>query len=270
MIFVEADKNFDSFRRVARSWARRTRALRNRVAYESAVRTRATLMETIPTGREWNEYRDSLDIAEVQGLGMGEAAYTLRSRIQARGVDTLKEESTILYVRVNRQMRVVRPSIEILEKYNPWTVDTIPFYPPSTVAKILSRETTKLTTGKVRKRRIKDRRLWQTELSQVGVRVQNRPAKKDTAKAISDVAYSAFKLEFGLGVKPHPHWRPALKNLQVAVPRRLSNNPKIRRLFTDPSFTGWKRWEKIQTPTRILPSEARKYIPFQRKLGIRT
>ena len=269
MFTVKGDKSFKMILKVSKEWPKRTSALRKRLAYEAAMKTRAGLLEKIPSGPQWKAYRESLIVSEVT-TGGDTHAYAVRSNPASRAVSEVDAPFTVLYVRVKPRTKKPKESIQILEKYNPWTLDTLPFTPESTDALIIQRKSTERMVGQVKMARRKDRHKWRAELSGVGVRVQTvRPAQKKTPRVVSDVAHEAFRLEFGLGVKPEPHWRPTLNDLKTVGVRRIARNPKIRMLFTNPSFTGWKRWEKIQTASKIRPGETRKFVPFQRKLGIR-
>jgi hypothetical protein len=149
-------------------------------------------------------------------------------------------------------------------------MDTLPFTPPNTKAIIISKKVAENTVLKIKKARRKDEYKWKPALLKVGKAVtSSRNARIKTPDTVSDIGHAAFSLEFGIGVQPSPHWRPTLQELKTSGIKKMTRSPKIKMLFTNPSFTGWKRWEKIHTATKIRPGEARKFVPFQRKLGIR-
>jgi hypothetical protein len=231
------------------------------------MKTRAGLIEKIPVGPAYSNYRDSLQVSEVT-VGSEGDVFAIRSNPTAVGSTELDAPNTLIYVRGKARMSKPDPAVQILEQYNPWTLDTLPFTPKTTVATIVSKKVAENTVSKIRKSRRKDRYKWAPALTNAGIRV-GPLGKIKTPKTVPDMGYAAFQLEFGLGVKPAPHWRPTLKDLITTAPKKMARSPKIKMLFTNPSFTGWKRWEKIQGASKIRPSEARKFVPFQRKLGIR-
>ena len=269
IFFVKGDKAFYNTVAVSASWVRRTRALRKRLSYEAAMKTKAGLLERLPTGKAYNPYRDSLVVVEV-AVGGNDYAYAVRSNPEAKKVDKVDVSNTLLYVRSRSRLTKPDPAVQVLEKYGPWTMDTLPFTPMSTKATIVSKRVAEATVLKIRKARRKDEYKWRPELLSVGKAVAPaRSARIKLPSAVPDVGYAAFRMEFGIGEKPIPHWRPTLQELKTTGIKKMARNPKIKMLFTNPSFTGWKRWEKIHTASKIRPGEARKFVPFQRKLGIR-
>lgn len=269
MIKITPNKTFREILKVGKQWPERTAALRRATAYEAARKTQAGLLEKIPSGKEWDSYREALTVSEV-ALGGAADAFALRAVPRARELDKSDEDSAVIYVRANKMMQSADPKVQVLEKYGPWTLDTIPYTPTSKQAKVFFRQADKSTVAKVRRKVVQDRRLWRKELNALGVRVPLvRPSQVNLPKAVPEMAYAAFNLEFGRGVKPEPHWRPTLRELTTAGMKRLSRNPKVLRLFTQPAFTGWTRWQGINTSVTLRPSQARKYIPFQRKLGVK-
>ena len=265
MIKVRTDRRFVDAMRLARAWPRRTKALRRGVAFEAAKRTQAALLEKIPVGPEWDEYRESLDVVEVAGDIPD--SFALRSKAREREMQR-ESDTTLLFVRSRKRLKRPDPGVLVLQKYNPWTSDTLPFEPKSTDAVVIARKASAGDVLKVSKRRRREQFKWRAELSREGVATNRRSTKP--SKVVSDIVNSAVQLEFGLGMDPKPHWRPALSELRDRVPKRLGRNPKITKLFSDPSFNGWKRWEGIETQEKIRPSDARKFMGFQRKLGIKT
>jgi hypothetical protein len=233
------------------------------------MKTKAGLLERLPNNPDYESYRNSLDVVEVT-VGGENYVYALRSNPAYKKTTKIDAPNTLLYVRSRPRLTKPDPAVQILEKYNPWTMDTLPFTPKSTKATIISKKVAEATVGKIRKSRRRDEYKWRPELLSVGQAVtSSRTSRIKTPSAVPDIGYAAFRLEFGIGEKPIPHWRPTLQDLKTSGIKKMTRSPKIKMLFTNPSFTGWKRWEKIHTASKIRPSEARKFLPFQRKLGIR-
>ena len=256
---------------LTKEWPKRTRGVRRLIAFQSAEQVKTSLLERIPR-KGWDEYREALRVSRVSGdLGKADA-FSVYVDPKARQVREVDEPKTLLYIRSRRRLRRAKPEIEILEKYSPWTLDTIPFTPKRADAQLVSRTATKREVRKVARARIKDRKQWRYELLKAGVPLPKPRlgGKTKLPKVVPDVAFAAMRLEFGFGVKGVPHWRPAVQDLMSSGVASFRRDPMIRGAFLKPSFTEWRSWVKIDTSTRIRVGDARKFLPFQKKLGIRS
>jgi hypothetical protein len=255
--------------KLGKQWKKRTRAVQRYMAHRLAEQAHEQLLEKIPNGERWAAYRTSLEVAEVEGLGDADA-FVVRANPRSRTVRNVDEPDTLLYIRSRPRLRRPKPKVQVLEKYNPWTLQTLPFMPDRSEAQVVSRKVTKREVKRVEKLRIRDQKIWRKELQAVGVKVPVvRPSQRKSAATLPDVAHEAFRLEFGIGQKPEPHWRPTLQKAMRQNVREMQRDPRIRAAMIRPSFTLWKSWGKIKAKNSVRVSEARKYVPFQRKLGIR-
>lgn len=258
---------------LAEQWSKRADKLKAALPYYGALYVKRELLQRVPKKAEWKSYRQSLEVARIAGLSPGEFAFAVRTNMKHRAVRKMDAQRTVLYVRVRKQLRKVAPEVFVLEKYGPWTMDTIPFTPERSDAYVISRKQTKLAVDKVAKARRKDRSKWRAELDRAGF----REVKKDTRikvpkklRAIPEMALDVLKLEFGLGgAKPKAHWRPAIRRLILTgVKEILRTKHELKRSMTSLSARQWKRWPP-KTRHKIGISQARSFIPFQKKLGIR-
>jgi hypothetical protein len=140
-------------------------------------------------------------------------------------------------------------------------------------ALVISRRVNKREVERIEKIRMKDRPKWRRELDRVGVREVKKDRRLKIPKKVRvlpDVAFEALRLEFGLGgVKSKPHWRPSIRRLiATGIKSMIRRNNKLKQVFTDLGFRGWKKWPP-KTRNKVRMAEARNYLPFQRKLGIR-
>jgi hypothetical protein len=272
-IQIKGDRRGQRTARLLPQWLKRTERFQRYLPYLAAKYVRNELLERIPKTEEWSAYRASLDIAKVTGTPRDLFAYTLRSNMRDRRVRQVDAPKTVLYVRSKNRLRRVKPEIEILEKYSPWTLQTIPFMPKRGDALVITRRVSKREIVAIEKKRLKDRPKWRRELDREG----HREVKKDNklkfpqkAHGMPDVAFEVLRLEFGLGgVKGKPHWRPSIRQLKTTgFKSMLRRDRSLKRVFTDPTFRGWKRWPP-KTRNKVRIGEARNYLPFQKKLGIR-
>ena len=259
--------------RLVAEWEERTARVMKHLPVLVADYTRKEMLELIPKGEEWSAYRRSLEVARISGMPVGTAGVVLHANMRSRQVRRVDVPRTVLYIRSTRKLRRVKPEITILERFSPWTLQTLPFMPKRGEALVVSRRVSKREVEQVEKDRLKDRTKWRRELDRAGVKEVKKDRQLQIPKkvrALPDVAFEALRLEFGLGnVKQKAHWRPALRRLKSGgIKSMIRLNRKLRLAFTDLDFRGWKRWPK-KTRNKVRMSEARNYLPFQKKLGIR-
>jgi hypothetical protein len=258
--------------RLLKQWPKRTERIRRLIPYLASKYVHQKILEKIPNEADWTAYRSSLETVKVSGVGKGISAHALRAAPRSRRVRDSDIKLTVLYVQPTKRPSRVKPEIEILKKYSPWTAETLPFLPKKSEALVVSRKVSKRVRSNVAKAREKDRPEWRKELTRVG-RPEDKKTKLDLPPRISavpDVALDALRLEFGYrGAKSVPHWKPAIRELMANGVRSLfRTDRRIIQTFQDLRFKAWKRWPPSVSQTIGLP-EARKYVPFQNKLGIR-
>lgn len=272
-IRILPDRRGKRVERLLPQWLKRTAHFQKYLPYLAAKYVLNELLERIPKTEEWFPYRASLEIAKVTGTPRELSAYTLRSNVRDRRVRQVDAPKTVLYIRSKSRLRRVKPEIEILEKYSPWTLQTLPFMPKRGDALVITRRVSKREVAEIEKQRMKDRPKWRRDLDRAGHREINKDNKlklSPKARMLPDVAFEALRLEFGLGgVKGKPHWRPSIRQLKTTgFKSMLRRDRSLKRAFTDPNFRGWKRWPP-KTRHKVRSGEARNYLPFQKKLGIR-
>ncbi len=256
--------------RMVKEFPARSKALRRKMAHRSAEMALEIMKEKIPKDSAWVDYRKSLEIAEVK-VSAGVDAFVVQSAPgSTRTIRNKDASEVLLYVRAHRRLKKVPEAIRILESYNPWTLHTLPFTPNKTEANIVSRKVSKNEADKVAKRRMQEKHKWRSALSRVGVKPQPiRPKEVKVISTVPDVGQEAMRLEFGIGQKPAPHWRPAIMGVKRFGPKVMMRDPSIKAAMTKPNFTAWKQWRKIKPRKKIGVSEASKYNAFGKKLGIR-
>lgn len=270
MLSVELSKEYKSILKLTKEWSRRAQALRRGTAYDAANHAYATAMLLIPTTNSWAPYRASLRVAEVATNDASVQAYAVYARPKAVKAKDVDPEASLICVKPRSYLGKVSPAIKVLDRFGPWAVNTLPFAPPTSEANITYLHVNKGAVDKARRRNIRDRKLWRTELVRAGVRDLNvRAATDRLVNVMPDVTYAAYKLEFGIGIKAEPHWRPAIRQTANYIPNKLARSSKVSKLFLDLSFTGWRKWEKIQTDDTLGSADLESFRPFQKRLGVR-
>jgi hypothetical protein len=252
-------------------WLERAEKLQDRFTQVASDHVLKNVVDRIPTKDEWSAYRDSLEVVNV--ATEGRSIFAIRSDSRARGISKVDVPRTVLYIRPRRKLSRIRPEIKILERFNPWTINTLPFTPKRSDAQVISRKVQKLEVEEVEKDRKRDRKVWQKELARVGFRQPTRSKRLQVSKrvkALPDVAFEALRLEFGAGgTKARPHWRPGIRSVMTGSGVRHVGSMEERvSAMLKTGFRSWRSWPQKAKKT-ILAKEAKGFVPFQKKLNIR-
>jgi hypothetical protein len=259
---------------ITKTWLERSRRLLQMVPYLAADFVLKEMRSRIPRTEEFRGYKQALEIGKVMGAPENEPVTAIRLNQLHRKIRKIRPDRNVLYVKSKvHSIKKTKPEIEVLEKFSPWTFDTIPFVPEQSEAEVISRKVSVIEVRIVAKKRKLDKVQWRKELAKAGWRDSKKKQDvkpKRKRKPIPDIVFQVLRMEFGLGKeRPFPHWRPAIKLLTRGGIRRIIRQVKgLKRLFTDPSYREWQRWPP-RTHGAIRLQEARGYAPFQKKLGIR-
>lgn len=272
-IEIKLDKRFSNTAKLLKEWPERTARFRRVVPYLAAHFAREKILELLPKQDQWAPYRTALEVVGVTGAPRGSSIYAVRASSKRRRVKDVDIPRTVLYVQANKRLRRTKPEIVVLEKFSPWTIQTLPFTPKRSEALVISRKVSKREVTRIQKMRRRDRQVWQKALSKTGRRETKKDNRLDIpvkVQALPDIVFEALRLEFGLGgVKARPHWKPAVQELVGSgIRAMLRQDKRFVYLFTKKNFTAWKRWPP-KTPVKIRMGTLRNYLPFQKKLGIR-
>lgn len=256
---------------VGRTWKKRFENIRAQMMYLSAKQTKDSIFTKLRSSKDDKEYREGIDIAQVKGVGKGEAAFSvaLLGKKKAARIDPTR---VLIYIGMTRRLSRSAPEVAVLVKFNPWTVESLPFTPSRNKATITYRKANTREVTEVTKKRNNDQRVWSRLLTKAGLR-QNRNEKNDrkamgAAKGMSDLSFSGFRTEWGQGgTQPKPHWRPAIRDLKQNGIKRMMKNREFVRAAIDPGYKGWLRWP-TKTRKTISVSVARTFEAFQKKLKV--
>jgi len=272
IIDIRPDRNFKLFKqKVLKKLGVRIDALKSTVVYMAAEYLLRETYSKIPNDPQFIGYKESIKLVEITGMKQKGSAYAVISQPKHAKITETKDTKTIIRVVANRRrVRGIPESVRILEKYGPWTPDTIPFLPKKSEALVVSRQVTGRHAAVIARQRDHDRPLWRNELEAVGIRVGS---KKRVSRgpgrltAIPDTYFLASRLEFGLhGTKPAAHWRPSLGNLKTQGSKIITNHNVFIATF-DPKYNGWKKWPP--SDISVIDTKAAKRLDnFQKLIGI--
>lgn len=249
--------------------AKRFKVLRDLAPWYAAEIVREAVAAKVPVTPEWRPYREGFETVRIGGPRKPTFAVVVSGNKSSQ-IKKIDAPVTLIHVRALRRMVRPAPSIQILERYSPWTMDTLPFMPTKREATVTSKRTTKQVALRVSKQRKQDRIFWAKDLEKAG---RKETHKKDrpkttprTAKPVSDLQGHALRLEFGLGIKAVPHWRPALLPFIRDRNEIFRRRPELLDIF-NLKFRHWKSM-KSHPRKRISRADAKRFSPFAAKLGL--
>ena len=200
-----------------------------------------------PKGREYDTYIKSLKVVRVIGVHGMVAFAVVSSEVSEKVGDILSEERsrarTVVYVQPSIGT-VPNPVVEILEEANPWPVFMLPNGIPKKGTVLIHRV---VTEGEIKwaKDQAKDFIFEREgELRAHGLtfgKVEDPEKSIDGMESLPDYMSLALRSEFGINVRPHPHWRPAIKWLKKNLWSIVQGDERIRNALTDPLFREHKR-----------------------------
>lgn len=255
---------------LSKEWRLRARAIERRFLKRAVDKVRDDLLEYLPSDRK--ELRDSFRIDRIRGLDDDESGYVIRSVSNPVRVVRNSKEDIVVYVAVKSNlMRPAPTAMTILADYSPWTLETLPYPPDPKTADIISRRVSRREVTKVTKARRRDLPAVRRLLKSAGIRMGDLRASTRAQGVLSmpDTAFESLRLEFGLGGVPSkPHWRKAILKLALrGGVGRIAKKKEFCRALLDPSFQRWRQW-LLQKGRGVSSAQARKYVPFQKRLGL--
>ena len=276
LVDIIPDKNNEGINRLVREWVKRdgrVTKVEHYVPFFTGRQVLENIKARLPSEKDTEEYKKSLILASISGIGRKMGGVSIISRSKLRKTATTKRDSRLIYIFPNDLAKRVKKEVVVLAEYNPWTLDTIPFIPAKKYADVVYKSS---GIGLVRRERNYKKRLMSKVMSQLfrsGWRKQNRRTdmklSKDSGK-VTDVMLTGVNLEFGLGgMRRVPHWRLAIiMFLRNQLKKEIRTNRLLRRAMLDIKYRGWKGWT-ADTSCLISPGEASKFVPFQKMLGIK-
>lgn len=263
----------EKYLRSIKQWPKQMKKIETVVVRLATQEVYKTILRLLPPGDAYKLYRRSFRVSRLLGTDM----YGVHCALPPQKAHKLDTTQTILTIHPKHQRAVgpILPSpATVLEKYSPWTLDTLPFSPDRRVATIVSRRVAKGVVATTARKNMKQEALWRRELAEVGIRnirKKHGPNEKtfSDARVVPDLAFDAFRLEFGLGgVRAKPHWRPAVRKLVQSGIASISKRKEIIDAFVHHRYPALQRM--LRTSFILRASEARNFQTFQEKLGLTT
>lgn len=247
----------------------RTESMARMISYAVAKEAFDALLEEIPSTNDYEELKNGLKLVEISAGKRGKsAAFAIHVPTKGRRIKKIDVSKTTIFVRARRGNNPPGEDVLILERNNPWTADTIPFWPKRSEAVIVQRKTTTREADKIAKEKKPKLQRISEQLKEAGRKIQpykpGSPGRiKRNAKAVPDLAMQVINLEFGGGKPVFRKVFGSIKRTIIGLPRRFD---EIQNAMTDPNSKKYKNWPKRME--KISSSRAVKFIGFQKRLGI--
>lgn len=252
----------------------RIKAIQQQVPYLAATYVKDIVESKIPSSEFSREYRRALRVSRIRvGSNSLESSYAVWAKAK-ESTKVISPDTMLLYFIPRRKGRGRSGSVsDVLIRYSPWTVDTLPALPPTRRVKIVVRLGRKGEVARIRSQRNQDSSEWRATLAKNGVRVR-KPSLGVLSKRLRmepDLYFLAMRTEFGIGPgKGKSHWRPALQALKRQGIKRMTkpgSRDKLSRALSSPNFQQWKRWP-FRGKGAISVKGMKSFVQFQKKLGI--
>ena len=226
--------------RLMEQWEQRIKAIVMAMPQKVAAEFLLSVQGDSPT--DIKGYPDMLEVKTVQGrLGWEITGVIPPGWVFSQRLSSVDVQRTVLYVRPRvTGGEVVSEAAVVLSRYNPWTMDTLPYEPSRREAAITSRQVTEREVRPIEAQRRKDvEREVERELRDLGVQLRPKGKVLLSRRVSRDLAFEILRREFGVPpIRGRAHWRPAARK----VPRIAEREFKaLFRWFAYPSesrYTG--------------------------------
>jgi len=225
-----------------------------------------------PKGKAFDAYRDSLTVVELKDRTTEYAVVSDAAKVRVR--DIKKDEGHGMVIYVSATGAGMGKSLEmamLIEQSNPWTIDLIPHGLKKETVSLIHRRVLKHEEEFAREQTNDFILSNRAALADTGARwghIEDKKADKGNLWSMPDFMSLAVRAEFGINDAPHPHWRPAIKDLRESIQKIIDDSDKINGALYDSSFA-----EHMKSDTSVKRWSVRKFKKetdeFRKALGAR-
>jgi hypothetical protein len=159
-------------------------------------------------------------------------------------LEAVDVQRTVLYVRPKIIRGIASPAAVVLERKNPWTMDTLPYEPKLREASLISRRVTEHEVKAIENQRNKEREAVEVELRELGVQLRSKGKVLVERRVTRDLAWEVLRHEFGIPpVRGKAHWRPAVAKWKQFAEARLKKD--LLPWVADPENSDWRRGDTV-------------------------
>lgn len=212
-----------------------------------------------------SNYKKRMIVAEIRDRAP-RAWWAIVAKAETLQEGEYSDKASILYV--ERRYPALEtdedPVSQILEKYGPWTVNTIPFVPSQRQALVVLKTVSVERVKQVENGNFADAQSITGLMRHYGIPFETRFNVRKKLRVIRDLEDLALRLEFGQEPGGKAHWRPSVKFGKRGAVRMLRSDKDLIRSMTDPNFNKHKRF--IHSKYKLNPNELQMLQDFQKKI----
>jgi len=249
--YLKEDKNNKLAWKLAEEWPDRLKAFTLALPQDVAKMVYEDVLKLAPTDiPKYPEMLKVVQFPEQQGwqvMGIIPPGWNYSQRLKSSDV-----QRTVLYVLPKvRAGKVVSEAAVVLERNNPWTMNTLPYEPKRVEASLRARRVDEQDVKRIEQQREADKSKIISELRSLGVPIRAEGKVLLERRVSRDIAFEVLRREKGIGVPGKAHWRPAVRAIFTQHFKRAME--ELGPWMADPKDEGWEE-------DRNLPIEAASVI----------
>lgn len=207
-------------------------------------------------------YKKRIVVAELRRSG-NRSWWAIVTKAKSLQEGNYESDKTLFSVVPRFELTDDNP-IKVLEKFGPFTVETIPYVPTLREAQIVAERATPDRVDRVRERNHAESNVVSSQLQQLGVQYDPRLAVYKKLRVVENLEALALGLEFGLVDGGKPHWRPAIRFAHRRGVTILKTDRDLIKVMTNSNFRRFSRLKHFRV--KIKPSEVKALRRFQNKV----
>lgn len=157
--------------------------------------------------------------------------------------------------------KVVSEAAVVLERNNPWTLNTLPWEPTRREASLRARRVSADDVKQVEAQRERDKAAIIAELRPLGVPIRPKGKVLLQRRVSRDIAFEILRREKGIGMPGKAHWRPAVRAIFTQHLKQV-----MQELAPWMSDSENGDWEKPMNLPAEAPSVIKRVQEFQKRI----
>lgn len=237
--YVKAKKENKKVLKMTRQWEERLDAVVNALPQRVAEQLREGVAKGAP--KDLPKYPDVLEAVRfpMQGdwvvAGVIPPGWCYNQRLKSSDA-----QRTILDVFPEVVAgKVVSEAAVVLQRNNPWTMNTLPYEPTKREALVRSRRVSEKDAKSIEQMREKDRAAITAELRGLGVPIRATGKVLLERRVSRDIAFEVLRREKGIGMPGKAHWRPAVRAIFTQHLKKTMK--ELGAWMSDPDNAEWKQ-----------------------------
>lgn len=206
----------------------------------------AELLGRIKQIKGTEDYRKRLVVAEIRDRE-NRAWWAVAAKTRALTQAEHDEKRTAFVVVPRFKLGKQDPIMEILVKFGPWSIKTLPFMPSLRQAAVVSKNVSVKKLKAIESKNIREEDSIHSLMTKHKIHADPRLKLYKELKVVPDWEVEALRLEFGLSKGGKAHWRPTLKWIKREGIDKILSQTDLMRALTDPNFKGYQKTTHLIT-----------------------